>query len=50
MEYGHRMWGRAIGAVFLIPACYFWARGYFNTSMKKRVVAYGTLIAAQVTF
>jgi len=48
MEYGHRMWGRAIGAVFLIPATIFWARGWFKPGMKKRVIAFGTLIALQV--
>lgn len=48
MEYGHRMWGRAIGAVFLIPAVYFWARGRFTPALKKRVIAFGTLIGAQV--
>ena len=26
MEYGHRMWGRSIGAFFYIPAIAFWAR------------------------
>jgi cytochrome c oxidase assembly protein subunit 15 len=50
MEYGHRMWGRAIGAVFLIPATIFWARGWFKPGMKKRVIAFGTLIALQVVF
>ena len=48
MEYGHRMWGRAIGAVFLIPAAVFWARGWFKPGMKKRIIAFGTLIALQV--
>lgn len=47
MEYGHRQWGRAIGAVFLIPAVYFWAKGRFTPGMKKRVLAFGTLIGAQ---
>ncbi|KAJ9583855.1 hypothetical protein L9F63_021800, partial [Diploptera punctata] len=47
MEYGHRMWGRAIGAVFYIPAAVFWARGWFKAGMKKRIVAFGTLIALQ---
>ncbi|RZC37712.1 cytochrome c oxidase assembly protein COX15 -like [Asbolus verrucosus] len=47
MEFGHRMWGRALGAVFLIPAAYFWARRRFSAPMKKRVLAFGTLIAAQ---
>lgn len=48
MEFMHRTWGRAIGAVFLIPAVYFWARGRFSPHMKPRVLAYGTLIGAQV--
>ncbi|XP_053977354.1 cytochrome c oxidase assembly protein COX15 homolog isoform X3 [Hylaeus volcanicus] len=26
MEYLHRMWGRLIGAVFIVPAAYFWAK------------------------
>lgn len=50
MEYGHRMWGRAIGAAFLIPAVYFWARGKFTPALKKRVVAFGGLILSQVMF
>ena len=41
------MWGRAIGAVFLLPAVYFWSRGMFTPAMKKRVVAFGALIGAQ---
>lgn len=47
MEFGHRMWGRLIGATFLIPAIYFWSRGRFNAGLKKRVVIFGTLIGAQ---
>lgn len=47
MEYGHRMWGRAIGAAFLIPAAIFWARGLFKPGMKKRIIGFGTLIALQ---
>lgn len=48
MEYGHRMWGRAIGAVFLIPAAIFWSRGMFNKALKIRIGAFGALIGAQV--
>ena len=48
MEYTHRMWGRAIGAFFLVPAGYFWYKGWFPTTMKRRVVAFGALILAQV--
>ncbi|XP_067626934.1 heme A synthase COX15 [Eurosta solidaginis] len=47
MEYMHRMWGRGIGAVFLIPAIYFWSRGYFTKSTKTRVLLLGTLIGLQ---
>ncbi|CAB0013301.1 unnamed protein product [Nesidiocoris tenuis] len=47
LEYGHRTWGRCIGAFFLLPAAYFWARGAFNPAMKKRILAFGTLIGAQ---
>ncbi|XP_011184604.1 cytochrome c oxidase assembly protein COX15 homolog [Zeugodacus cucurbitae] len=47
MEYIHRMWGRGIGAVFLIPAVYFWKKGYFSISTKKRVMILGTLIGLQ---
>lgn len=47
MEYGHRMWGRAIGAFFALPAAFFWARGYLNRSMKIRTVIFGTLIGLQ---
>ncbi|KAF7272489.1 hypothetical protein GWI33_014726 [Rhynchophorus ferrugineus] len=47
MEYGHRQWGRLIGGVFLIPAVYFWSKGRFTPAMKKRVLAFGTLIGLQ---
>ena len=47
MEYGHRMWGRTIGAVFYIPAAVMWAKGFFNKAMKVRVVAMGTLLGFQ---
>lgn len=47
MEYGHRMWGRMIGAFFALPAAYFWSRGYFNKGMKIRVGAFGALIGLQ---
>ncbi|EDW74767.1 uncharacterized protein Dwil_GK15851 [Drosophila willistoni] len=47
MEYIHRMWGRAIGAFFLIPAAYFWNKGYFCSKTKKTVLLMGTLIGLQ---
>lgn len=47
MEYGHRQWGRTIGACFLFPAAYFWQKGWFSSPMKKRVFAMGALIGFQ---
>ncbi|KAJ8878020.1 hypothetical protein PR048_022483 [Dryococelus australis] len=47
MEYAHRMWGRAIGAAFLLPATVFWAKGWLSPPLKKRVLAFGTLIFLQ---
>jgi cytochrome c oxidase assembly protein subunit 15 len=48
MEYLHRMWGRLIGAVFIIPATYFWfKKGMLKNGMKKRIVALGSLIGLQ---
>ncbi|CAJ0950775.1 unnamed protein product, partial [Mesorhabditis belari] len=48
MEYLHRMWGRAIGLAFFIPAAYFASRGRFTmTAMKIRMFACGGLLLAQ---
>lgn len=47
MEYLHRTWGRLIGAVFVIPATYFWYKGMLNRGMKTRVLALGSLIGLQ---
>ncbi|KAA6429600.1 MAG: cytochrome c oxidase assembly COX15-like, partial [Trebouxia sp. A1-2] len=35
MEYAHRMWGRALGFVFAVPAVYFGVRGYINMALAK---------------
>jgi heme a synthase len=47
MEWGHRMWGRATGVVFLLPAVYFLSKGYFNSAMKKRIGAFSLLLGFQ---
>ena len=47
MEYGHRMWGRTIGALYYIPAAVLWARGYLSPALKKRVGFMGVLLACQ---
>ncbi|XP_058450769.1 cytochrome c oxidase assembly protein COX15 homolog [Malaya genurostris] len=47
MEFGHRMWGRLLGAVYALPAVYFWSRGYLDRGMKIRTLMFGALIGAQ---
>eukprot|EP00043_Microstomoeca_roanoka_P007315 m.70454 g.70454 ORF g.70454 m.70454 type:complete len:443 (+) comp13777_c1_seq2:246-1574(+) len=47
MEYAHRMWGRLIGVVFILPAAYFWARGRIAPQYKKAVLAIGGLLGFQ---
>ena len=47
MEYGHRMWGRSIGAFFYLPAIGFWARGMLTPALKKRVLLAGGLLGFQ---
>lgn len=36
-EYLHRLIGRIIGLVFIIPFVWFWWKGYFDRSLKKRM-------------
>jgi cytochrome c oxidase assembly protein subunit 15 len=38
-EYLHRMIGRLIGMVFLIPFIGFWIRGYFNGPLMRRALS-----------
>jgi len=47
MEYGHRMWGRTIGAFYYIPAGIMWAKGMFSPAIKKRVIVGGGLLLFQ---
>jgi heme a synthase len=47
MEWAHRMWGRATGLVFFLPATYFLGRGYFNRAMKIRTSVFGLLLGFQ---
>jgi cytochrome c oxidase assembly protein subunit 15 len=37
-EYIHRVLGRVIGIIFLLPFLYFWIRGYFNKNLLLRLV------------
>ena len=36
-EYLHRLLGRLIGIVFFVPLIWFWWRGYFDQSLKKKM-------------
>lgn len=47
MEYSHRMMGRTVGAAFLIPAAFFWYKGWFVRGMRVRVPLMGGLILTQ---
>ena len=47
MEWFHRLWGRAIGLAFFLPAGYFWHKGYLNSGMKKRLGVFGLLLGFQ---
>lgn len=38
IEYNHRLLGNIIGGVFGLPLVYFFARGYFTSLMKKRML------------
>lgn len=50
MEYLHRMWGRATGIVFFIPAAYFWIRKRFSRQIKVRMILAGSILLSQVSF
>ncbi len=39
LEYVHRLWGRAIGVVFLAPFLYFLVRGRISRALVPRLVA-----------
>ncbi|XP_054493319.1 heme A synthase COX15 [Agelaius tricolor] len=47
MEYSHRMWGRAVGLAYLLPAAYFWHRGCLSPPLKGRVLALCALVCFQ---
>jgi heme a synthase len=47
MEYAHRMWGRALGIVFAVPAVYFVARRQLNRPLSTRLLVLFTMGGAQ---
>lgn len=48
MEWGHRMWGRLVGLAYILPTVYFWRKGYFNRSMKAKVLGLCSFVVFQV--
>ncbi|RIA86357.1 cytochrome C oxidase assembly protein cox15 [Glomus cerebriforme] len=47
MEWAHRIWGRAIGLAFIIPATYFGFRGYMSKATLNKVVGLAGLLGFQ---
>ncbi|PVD39440.1 hypothetical protein C0Q70_02071 [Pomacea canaliculata] len=47
MEWAHRMWGRATGIAFILPAVYFWRKGWISKAMKPRLIIYAALLGFQ---
>uniref|UniRef100_A0A0D9X9A8 Cytochrome c oxidase assembly protein COX15 n=1 Tax=Leersia perrieri TaxID=77586 RepID=A0A0D9X9A8_9ORYZ len=47
MEYGHRMWGRALGFLFSVPFAYFIGKGYVTRQLGLRLSALFALGAGQ---
>ena len=48
MEYFHRMWGRAIGLTFVIPAVFFLYKKSVPRHVKPRLGIYAGIILFQV--
>jgi cytochrome c oxidase assembly protein subunit 15 len=46
-EYLHRLIGRIIGLIFLLPCIVFWRKGYFTKRLKKQVIIIFALGAFQ---
>ncbi|RIB27909.1 cytochrome oxidase assembly protein [Gigaspora rosea] len=47
MEWSHRMWGRMIGLIFVLPAVYFGFRGHMSRPIIKKVVGLAGLLGFQ---
>ncbi|XP_068875898.1 heme A synthase COX15 [Aphelocoma coerulescens] len=47
MEYSHRMWGRVVGLAYILPAAYFWRRGWLSRPLKGCVLALCGLVCFQ---
>jgi heme a synthase len=49
MEYAHRMWGRALGVVFVVPAAWFSIRGYLSSERASRLALLFAMGGTQVS-
>lgn len=47
MEYAHRMWGRALGVLFVVPFTYFLAKGFITRPLGLRLSILFALGAGQ---
>ncbi|EMR11342.1 hypothetical protein PNEG_00371 [Pneumocystis murina B123] len=47
MEWGHRLLGRIIGVVFVLPAAYFIIRRKVTPNMAKKLISMGCLLGLQ---
>ncbi|XP_028917287.1 cytochrome c oxidase assembly protein COX15 homolog [Ornithorhynchus anatinus] len=47
MEYSHRMWGRLVGLAYILPAAFFWRKGWLTRGLKGRVLALCGLVCFQ---
>lgn len=47
MEWGHRLWGRAIGLLVLLPGAYFVARRYTSPQTNRWLLAISGLLGLQ---
>lgn len=47
MEWGHRLWGRAIGLMVVLPTLYFVARGKTSPQTNRRLLLITSLIGFQ---
>lgn len=49
-EYFHRLWARMMGFIFIIPFVFFFARGYFNPPLIRRLGIIFLLAATVAVF
>jgi cytochrome c oxidase assembly protein subunit 15 len=47
LEWTHRLWGRLIGLVFIVPLLVLWARGAIAPWLRRRLVVLFLLLGAQ---